>query len=418
MIGAVVRTGWMNLRRDRAALMLSFAVPIVFFSIFAAIFASRGSHTPKVTLAIADEDRSERSRRFVAALKAEPALRVIESDANKRPFDTASATSYVRVGDAPVAVIIPKGFGSTRVTFGPGGETARPKFRIISDTSDPVAGQVANGLLQKTVMTATPDMLMSGGIDAVDRYSGGLTPRQRKTLDSNMKVFQEWSSLSGGSRDASIVDIEVVDVLGETKQAPMVAFYAAGIGVMFLLFTASNAGGALLEEHESGTLDRILATRVSLTTFLTGKLVYLWTLGVVQLIVMFVWGAVVFKLELLTHLAGFAIMTAATALACSAFGLLIASVSRTRQQLSAISTLTVLSLSALGGSMVPRFLMPAGMQRAGLALFNTWAIEGFTRVFWREEPLQRLALPVLVLVACAVLFFALALKLTKRFEIA
>ena len=43
MIANIVRTGWMNLRRDRAALMLSFVVPIVFFSIFAGIFGARRS---------------------------------------------------------------------------------------------------------------------------------------------------------------------------------------------------------------------------------------------------------------------------------------------------------------------------------------------------------------------------------------
>ena len=41
MIWSVVRTGWMNLRRDRAAWMLSFVVPIVFFSIFASIFGAQ-----------------------------------------------------------------------------------------------------------------------------------------------------------------------------------------------------------------------------------------------------------------------------------------------------------------------------------------------------------------------------------------
>jgi ABC-2 type transport system permease protein len=157
---------------------------------------------------------------------------------------------------------------------------------------------------------------------------------------------------------------------------------------------------------------------VSLATLLAGKLVYLCTLGIAQLIVMFVWGAVVFKLELMSHLAGFAIMALATAVACSAFGLLLASIARTRQQLGAITTLTVLSLSALGGSMFPRFLMPEAMQKAGLVLFNAWAIEGFTRVFWRDEPLQSLIVPTLVLLGCAVVFFAIAVRMTRRFEIA
>ena len=54
----------------------------------------------------------------------------------------------------------------------------------------------------------------------------------------------------------------------------MVSFYAAAIGVMFLLFTASGASGSLLDEAESGTLDRVLSTRVTMTTLLAGKLAF------------------------------------------------------------------------------------------------------------------------------------------------
>src|SRR5207237_6237803 len=119
----------------------------------------------------------------------------------------------------------------------------------------------------------------------------------------------------------SLVPIEVSHILGKTKNNPIVAFYAAGIGVMFLLFTASNAGGALLEESESGTLDRILTTRVTLTKLLLGKLVYLWTLGFAQLVVMFVWGAIAFKLELFKYFGGLAIMAIAPPLPTPALGL-------------------------------------------------------------------------------------------------
>jgi ABC-2 type transport system permease protein len=212
--------------------------------------------------------------------------------------------------------------------------------------------------------------------------------------------------------------IEIRDVVGEKKRNVVVSLYASGIAVMFLLFTASSAGGALLEEIESGTLDRILTTRLTLTRLLLGKLAYLWTLGVVQIIVMFIWAAVVFHLELLEHLAGFAIMTAATALATSAFGLLLASMARSRAQLSALANLIVLSISALGGSMWPRFLMPEAMQKIGLVLFNAWALEGFTNVFWREEPLTSLMLPVVILAAWAIGFFLAARRLTQRWDVA
>jgi ABC-2 type transport system permease protein len=407
MIGAVVRTGWMNLRRDRAAWMLSFVVPIVFFSIFAAIFSSQRRSTPRVTLLVVDEDHSERSKRLVEGLQAESALKVtVEPDAK-------AAEAIVKKGDAPVALVIPKGFGASQLTFGPRGSDS-PKFRMMRDPSDMIAPQVASGMLQKVLFTGMPDMMMRSGIDDLERFGGPLTPQQRQNLDrlTEMLKTQKPQKQSG-----DLVRIDVTDVVGK-KDNPIVAFYAAGVGVMFLLFTASGAGGALLDEAESGTLDRILSTRVSMSTLLAGKLLYLWTLGVLQMIVMFVWGALVFRLPLMNHLPGFAVMTAATTLACSAFGLLLAAVARTRAQLGAISTLAVLTISAIGGSMFPRFLMPEGLQKASLVLFNSWALDGFINVFWREAPLTSLAAPVAVLVAWAAVFFIAARYLARRWETA
>lgn len=418
MILAVARTGWMNLRRDRAALILSFVVPIVFFSIFAGVFGAQRRSTGKVRVAVADEDHTKNSRALIAALKAEGGLKVVEDDGEKGStrFDAKSAEEYVRAGEIAVAVVIPKGFGATTIQFG--GETSsRPTIHVLADSSDPIAPQIVSGLVQKTVMTGLPDMMIGGGIDAVDKWSGGLTPQQRATLDSNRAALGKRLAAQGTAASTSPVDIATRDVVGGTKKNPIIAFYAAGIGVMFLLFTVTNAGGALLEEQESGTLDRILSTRLTFTQLLLGKLLYLWTVGVVQLTVMFLWGALLFKLELGSHLPGFIVMTAVSSFACAAFGLFIASLTKTRAQLGAISTLVVLTVSALGGSMFPRFLMPESWQKAGLVLFNAWALEGYTRVFWREEPLSALVVPVLVLLGNGILFFAIARRLSRRMEV-
>lgn len=419
MIVSVVRAGWLNLRRDRGALILSFIVPIVFFSIFAGIFSAQKSKTPKTTVVIADLDRSDSSRRLVDALKRESALDlVLTPKKSTTPFDAQSAEAYVRAGDAPVALVIPKGFGTTKIRFGV--KSTGPAFRLLSDSADPIADQVVGGLLQKTMMMSMPETMMDAGVAEVDRWSGGLTPQQKATIDQNMKGYRTFSArtpAAGSTSSDSLIRIDKTDVVGQNKSNIVAALYAAGIGVMFLLFTASNAGGALLEESESGTLDRILTTRLTLTQLLLGKLLYLWTLGFTQICVMFIWGALVFHLELIQHIGGFLIMALSTSLATSAFGLLLAGICRSRAQLAALSTLVVLSLSAIGGSMIPRFLMPAGLQKAGLVLFNSWALEGFTNVFWRELPLSSLALPAAVLIGWAIVFFTSARQLTKRWEI-
>jgi linearmycin/streptolysin S transport system permease protein len=420
MILDVLRTGWMNLRRDRAAMMLSFIVPIVFFSIFYGVFGAQRSGTPKVRLAIVDEDGTDNSKRLIDALRAESALNIVQSEKNSKiPFTRAAAEDYVRGGDAPIALVIPKGFGAAPIRFDQS-SSPTPSFQLLADSADPVAPQVVSGLLQKTIMTSMPDAMAAGGVEAVDRWSGGLTPQQRATIDSNIAAFRAYrpKPLAQDKQSQSLVNIHTTDIVGKEKRNVVVSLYASGIAVMFLLFTATGAGGALLDEIDSGTLDRILTTRLTLTRLLFGKLAYLWSLGVMQIVIMFIWGAVMFRLELLQHLGGFAIMTAATALATSAFGLLLASIARSRAQLAALANLIVLSISALGGSMWPRFLMPPAMQKAGLVLFNAWALEGFTNVFWREEPLTSLALPVAILAAWSVAFFLAARRLTQRWDVA
>jgi ABC-2 type transport system permease protein len=155
-----------------------------------------------------------------------------------------------------------------------------------------------------------------------------------------------------------------------------------------------------------------------MTQLLLGKLLYLVGLSTAQLIVTFTWGAFVFGVELRKHMVGFLIMTIATSLATSAFGLLLAAICRTRNQLAALSNLTVLTMSALGGSMFPRFLMPEKLQKLGLITINGWALDGFLKVFWREEPLIRLWPQVTVLVVGAAMIFTAARLVARKWETA
>ncbi|HYK41967.1 MAG TPA: ABC transporter permease [Thermoanaerobaculia bacterium] len=421
MILSIAKNRLWNLRRDRAAMVLSFAVPLVFFTVFAAIFA-RGSGraaTNPVKLVVVDEDRSESSSRFVAALQAETALKVTTAAPAQKggaggPYTAATAEAAVRAGDFPVAIVVPRGFGERPIRFGASGD--RSKIVLLTDPSDPVAPQVVAGLLQKVAMTAMPDAMAQAGIDEVEKWSGGLTTDQKTRLQESVAGIRRQTSGNRPGSEAGLVDVVTRDVVGEKKKNPLIAFYAAGIGVMFLLFSAAGAGGALIEEAETGTLDRILSTRVTMTRLLAGKLAYLAGLAASQLLVMFLWGALVFGLEMRGHWAGFLIMTAATALAASTFGLLLAALSRSRMQLVALSNLLVLVMSALGGSMFPRFLMPEFMQKVGLITLNAWAIDGFQKVFWREEPVRNLAPQVLVLCGIALAFFLLARRVARRWE--
>jgi len=427
LISPIFRTAIVSLRRDRGALALSFLLPVVFFSIFAVIFGGRRNTTPKVSVLVVDEDHSRASQRLVQGLKEEGSLvaktRPEPAKGAEQPeYIAATAEAAVKAGTASVAIIIPHGFGENPIAFGPA-DANRPKIQLLEDSSDMVAPQVVSGLLQKVAMTSLPDVMAEQGSKYIDQFAGGLTPGQRERIDESLSRLRQQTdngsgAVTSGSSNGGIIAVTTRAVVGENKNNPMVSFYAAAIGVMFLLFTASGAAGALLDEAESGTLDRVLSSRVTMTSLMLGKLTYNSLLAFAQLVLMFLWGWAVFKLDFWSHIPGFIVMGVCSAVAVAAFGLLLASICRTRAQLGALSTLVILVMSSIGGSMFPRFLMPEGMQKAGLLTINAWAIDGFTKVFWRDEPVSHLWPQVLVLLGIAVVLFAIARRVARRWEYA
>lgn len=395
MITTLLRVSRIAMSRDRVALMMAFVLPVAFFSIFALVFGRQSmSSLPRVRVAVVDEDRSANSRALVAALAADSGLRARDSiasvpDGPRVPVHRARAEELVRAGDYPIAIILPAGWGRTFPDFSGRGMPVE----ILSDPSDPVARSVVSGLLQRA---------------------------GARVLRGNMGAPGGTAAASNGADPLALIPSRVREVLGDRSRGGgrMVAFYAAGIAVMFMLFSTTSASGALLDEQDSGTLERVLNTRVGMNGLLAAKWLHVTLLGAAQITVMFLWGWAVFHLDLFGHLPGFAVMTALTASAAAAFGLVLATLCRTRQQLGGTATLVILIMSALGGSMFPRFLMSDTMQKVGLVTFNAWALDGYIKVFWREAPLLDLWPQALVLGGLTIAFLTTARLLARRWEAA
>jgi ABC-2 type transport system permease protein len=395
VIGTLVRISQISLSRDRVALAMVFVLPILFFSIFASVFGRQSmSGTSRVQVIVADEDHSDMSRYLIEALKADPGLRVRDSmrtlpgEARSPlvPLERPRAEAVVRAGDVPIALVIPHGWGATFPNLNGLGM----KVEVLSDPSDPIARHMVIGMLQRAGAT-----VLRGGSGAA---GGG-------------------GAADGDPNAGNLVATVVTDVVGDKSEGgKMISFYAAGIAVMFILFSCAGGGGSLLDEQDSGTLERVLNTNVGMNGLLAGKWLHLTIMGIVQVTVMFLWGSLVFGLDLMNHLPGFFVMTTATAAAAASFGLVLATMSRTRQQLMGFANIIILTMSALGGSMFPRFLMSPTMQKIGLVTFNAWALDGYIKVFWREAPLTALVPQLAVLAGLTLVFLAAARSMARRWE--
>ena len=137
MIGTLLRIGWINLTRDRVAQALTFLLPVVFFSIFALVFGNQRNPSQKIRVAVADLDRSDYSRKLVAALQAEGSLRVQTTTGDKEtgaPLDRDSAEKLIKDGALSVAIVLPKGLaGTSRFWRETGAAATSPKVQLLAD---------------------------------------------------------------------------------------------------------------------------------------------------------------------------------------------------------------------------------------------------------------------------------------------
>jgi ABC-2 type transport system permease protein len=73
-------------------------------------------------------------------------------------------------------------------------------------------------------------------------------------------------------------------------------------------------------------------------------------------------------------------------------------------------------MSALGGSMIPKIFMPDMLKTIGRFTFNSWAIDGYTKVFWYDQPVSTLGTEVGVLLLSGIVLFVLARIFARRWE--
>ena len=461
MIFALIKAQCISLYRDRMAMLLTFALPCVMFTVFAMLFASgSGTANPgKLKVIVLDQDETRSSQQLFNSLKAMENLEVtlLENtiiDTAKPPNQSTTADSEeilrdarlqaamsVRGGKAAAAVILPAGLEASMAQFG---QADRPAIELIYDPANPLAEQMLAGVLQAAAFTSSPDVLMEKGLEQFRTMGGPFSPLQEvaagafKTLLSNEgNAGQTAAGNTPGSKGFSMTDgivrIEsqsARDVVqtGETgtsniTSAKMISYYAAGISVMFVMFSMSGAASSLLEHEERGTLERLLSGRMSIIHLLLSHWMFYVGLGVVQISLMFVFASLVFRLDLwhMETLAGAGIMALVSSMASAAFVMMIATLCKSRKQLEGLSSIVILIMSAIGGSMMPRFIMPEFVLNLSSVAFNAWAMDGFLKVFWYNTPDKSIVVSILrevsIILSMAAIFFSIACVAARRWAV-
>jgi ABC-2 type transport system permease protein len=446
----LLRKSLLVFSRSRAAVSITFLVPIAIIYIFGHVFGlykKTDTGPTGIPLAVVNASTNPAATKLVDALKEEKTFRVIDSvrnrDGTTRPLTEADARRGMNDDDYRFALILPPDL-LPEGSFG-------IRLRFLTNPRNEIESQTVNGMVQKTIFSHVPELLGESMRDAVRRHIGAPAlegfngelanayakyfniDREKilKRLDSadyGLGVLSAPGGKAGEDREpekakkgpgatdvfSRIVKIDTEQVAGRELSNPMAARTVGGYAVMFLLFAVSNSAATLFEEKNTGIFVRLLSAPVRPAHIIWARFLFGMILGIVQIIALFLAGHFLFHLDIFSHAAALLAVGVAAAAACSAFGLLIASVSPNSAAASGIATFVVITMSAVGGAWFPVSLMPDYIQRISKLTIVYWSVEGFSDVLWAGHTLVQVLPKIGILVAITAAVMAVSVACFRR----
>jgi ABC-2 type transport system permease protein len=160
--------------------------------------------------------------------------------------------------------------------------------------------------------------------------------------------------------------------------------------VFSMFFVVIPLSNTFIAERNYGTLMRLQSMNISTAFLLAGKLLPFFIVNLIQVVLMILVGVFVVPLlggDALTmgdSYSGLLLITTAVSFSSISLALLVASVAKTTEHATTIGGVFNIILAAIGGIMIPKFVMPHFMQTLSVLSPMSWGLDGFLDIFLRN----------------------------------
>jgi ABC-2 type transport system permease protein len=403
---------WITLCRDRASLAVLFLLPVALVLTISLVFdyAMRTFDGIGVKVLFVDRDGGSVSRYLCEKLNREGGLSITQED----QLSDEQFSRLINNGDYQVGVVIPPG-------------TAADLTRNLEkEVKSAFAGRAGKQLAEPMLtLQVSFDPTVQGSIRTAILASMrlaviGLELEQKHRLYER-QMFQVFSGSIPLVRSRAVSKPRhYIDVREQSElvQRPSSVQQNVPAWTLFgMFFIVVPLSGSLVQERQNGTLVRIRSMPVSFVTVLLGKLAAYVLVGQIQFLLMLAAGMWVLpalgtaKLNLGANPAVLVPISISAAIAATGYGILVGSIARTQEQASTFGAVSVVIAAAVGGIMVPTYLMPWALRKLAMISPLSWGLEAFQEVFVRDGTFLSV-LPRICLLLC---FAAAALLPASRF---
>ncbi len=408
MLNQILAMTWKDLKifsRDPGALILTLVQPLMFILImtYAMTGVYRTGDRP-IELYVANEDPGKQAAAVIAQLEKTKGFRTVTT-VDGKPLDRVTAEGLVRRGKASLALVFPPDFSQALERGVRATEAPQAKLILIVDPAtppqfvEPVAGTL-QGILTRIAFTA----LTPHGLDYLfERVAPGTPASQRESLKRT--VERSISGGAGGMGTPVTIERRPPSGMRAEKRPDSFQQNVPGYTIYGLFWIVSLLAVSVVREKKEGTFRRLIVAPVTKAALLAGKVIPYFCINLFQLALVFAVATLLMGMKLGHSPMGLLLVSLATAAAATGLGVLVAAFARTEAQASSLPILILLSLSALGGCFVPRFIMPARLQLLSLITPHAWALDAYQDLLVRGSGLVEVLPQVAVLAGFAALFF-------------
>ncbi len=419
------------LTRDKAGLFWIIGFPLLMALLFGAIFGgSGGGSVSSVKIAIADEDKTEYSQKFIENLSASEMLTAVYTTSD-------SAFALVLKGKRTAFIKINKGFTQAQNSF----QTDSSFLELGVDPSKRFTSELIKGIIIKTsfeMMMANfsnPQGMLSGITEEMKTIdtSSSMTGDQKKIykkffsgletfidgFDSSIVLGSSGSTSDSGQSGSSFMEgpkIKKVDVtkstIGDPRNAYEITFPAA---ILWALIGCTSAFAvSIVTEKTKGTYTRLRIAPISRTQILAGKGLACFITIISVSSILLLLGKIAFDVRL-DNLPFLAIALFSSAFCFVGLMMFISVIGKTEQSVGGAGMAIMLIMSITGGGMIPLFAMPKWMITVSNFSFVKWGIVSLEGAIWRGYSFNEMMLPVGVLLTSGLILFSIGVFiLTKR----
>jgi ABC-2 type transport system permease protein len=404
--------GWKDLKlifRDRAALILMLAAPFALtlgMGMITGAFANGGSGNSinKLPVTVLNQDGGQLGDTLQELLTSTDLADLL---AVTVATDIDAARADVQADQLVAAVIIPAGFTDSIIPRQ--GEDALGEavaIEVYKNPGRPISSGIVESIVQGFLDRVEAGRV--GGQVAIEQLlrSGLAAPQDIPMLAQ--QIGQEQASLE----TSALIRVRRSDVAAEqTSDFNPLLLLAPGMALVFLMFTVSLGSRSILIERRDGTLARMLSTATGGGPILVGKITGVYLIGAAQMFILIIASALLFRLRWGDPLAVFVLVLAAVA-GAAGWGLLLAAVAKTPNQVANLGMAMMLLFGILGGSFFGGTLTGA-LGTLGKITPNAWAMDGFTTLA-RGGDLADLAPDIVALLAMGAILLVISVVLFGR----